>query len=132
MRSLACVAAAAMIVTTACSTPVERTVVLDITNDRDEPIVVRMVPDIVPGPPVANRRDTGTGAGFEIQPGEGQTLELRTSSDDWSVTVNGAPALRSSDRGARDSVRVRARLVVHRESQILEVLEFELQPVESQ
>lgn len=107
-----------------------REVIIDVTNERDAPVVVRIVPDILPGHPTAGPNDRGTGAGWVVGPGESVTVPLTVASDRWSVTVNGAPVIRSSDPEIFGEPRVRARLVVRRESQLLEVVPGGPDPVE--
>jgi hypothetical protein len=97
-------------------------VVLDIANNRDEPLVVRIAPEIVAGDRVASRSDAGVGEGHEVAAGERATLRLAVNSDRWTVTVNGVPAMFSSDPDVAQGGRTRARLVVDEDEQTLQVI----------
>ncbi len=112
-------------VASACNPAARHEVSLDITNNRDEVLVVRIVPEIRPGEPIVGRTETGVGGGYEVAPGQSVTLPLAVMSDRWTVTVNGAPVIRSSDSDVGERGQTRARLAVDRDEQFLEVIPAE-------
>lgn len=103
-----------------CSVPVPREAVIDITNSRDEAVIVRIEPEIVGVRPFRGGRDTGIGNGVIVDAGERRSA-LRTVSEVWTITVNGAAAVRSSDPDVDDR-RARARVVVNRTPLFVEVI----------
>ena len=87
----------------ACTVPppaptVAHELILDITNNRDAAVVVRVVPEILEGVGLPPPGDEGRGEGSQqVEPRSRQTLRLPIPSDEWTLTVNGRPFLRSTD-----------------------------------
>lgn len=100
---------------------VRHEVILDVTNNREDPVIVRVVPGLLEqgGPP--GRADTGTGDGSEVPPTERRTLRLPMTSEDWTITVNGAPLIRSTDHDFIPGGWTAGRLVVEPEKAVLEL-----------
>ena len=72
--------------------------ILDITNNRDTAVVVRIVPQILEGVGLPAAEDAGIGDGSpRVEPQARQTLRLPITSEQWTLTLNGTPFLRSAD-----------------------------------
>ena len=107
---------------------VQHEVILDVTNNRDDPLVVRVVPAILEQGGAPGRVDTGVGDGSEIAPGERRTLRLPVTSEGWTITVNGDPIVRSSDHDFIAGGWTAGRLVVDAEEASLELDRSEALP----
>lgn len=71
--------------------------ILDITNNRDEAVVVRILPRILEGVGLPPLDDQGDGDGTQVEPHERKTVRLQITSAEWTMTVNGRPMYRSTD-----------------------------------
>jgi hypothetical protein len=72
--------------------------ILDITNNREAAVVVRIVPQILDGVGVPAQEDAGVGDGsLRVEPQARRTLRLPVTSESWTLTLNGTPFLRSTD-----------------------------------
>jgi len=91
---------------------VRHEVILDVTNNRDDPVIVRVVPRILEQGGVPGRVDTGAGDGSEVAPMQRRTLRLPMTSEEWTITVNGDPIIRSSDHDFVPGGWTAGRLVV--------------------
>ena len=80
---------------------VHQELILDITNNRNAPVVLRIVPQILGGvglPGLPPAQDEGGGDGSQqVEPHRQQTVHLSITSPQWTLTVNGRPFLRSTD-----------------------------------
>lgn len=77
---------------------VHHELILDITNNRNAAVVVRIVPQILEGVGLPPAEDEGGGDGSrQVEPQARQTLRLPITSEQWTLTVNGRPFLRSTD-----------------------------------
>lgn len=100
---------------------VHQELILDIANNRDEPLVVRVVPRLlqITGPPVPE--DTGQGDGSEVAGGERHTIRLAMTTDDWTVTVNGSAMIRSDEHDFIPGGWTAGRIVVDPEEATMEL-----------
>jgi hypothetical protein len=73
--------------------------ILDITNNRDSAVVVRVVPQILEVRDVPAPEDgAGVGDGSpRVEPQDRRTLRIPVTSEGWTLTLNGTPFLRSTD-----------------------------------
>jgi hypothetical protein len=95
-----------LVTVSACSAvqpPVEpaahHEVILNVTNNRDEPLIIRVVPRLlqITGPPAPDDMGQGQGEGSEVAGSERRTLRLAMTTDDWTITVNGSAMIRSDE-----------------------------------
>lgn len=72
--------------------------ILDVTNNREAAVAVRIVPQILEGVGLPAQEDSGVGDGSpRVEPQARQTLRLPVTSERWTLTLNGTPFLRSTD-----------------------------------
>ena len=107
---------------------VRHEVILDVTNNRDDPVIIRVVPRILEQRGVPGRVDTGDGDGSEVAPGERRTLRLTMTSGEWTISVNGDPIISSSDHEFIEGGWTAGRLVVDPEEAFLELDRSEALP----
>ena len=90
-------------------------VILNVTNNRAEPLIIRVVPRLlqITGPPAAD--DVGQGEGSEVAGGERRTLRLAMTTDDWTITVNGSAMIRSDEHDFIPGGWTAGRIVVDRD-----------------
>ena len=74
-------------------------IILTVTNNRDEPLIIRVVPRLfrITGPPAPDDMGQDQGEGSEVAGGERRTLRLAMTTDDWTITVNGSAMIRSDE-----------------------------------
>lgn len=78
--------------------PLHQELILDITNNRDAALVIRIVPQILEGVGVPAPEDAGAGDGsLRVEPQSRRTLRIPATSELWTLTINGTPFLRSTD-----------------------------------
>jgi len=107
---------------------VTQELILDITNNRDERLIVRVVPRLlqITGPPA--RRDTGGGDGSEVAAWERRAVRLAISADDWTITVNGSAMIRSDEHEFVPGGSTAGRLVVDPDEATMELVRSEPLP----
>jgi len=76
---------------------VTQELILDITNNRNAAVVVRIAPRILEGVGLPPADDEGVGDGTGVKPQARRTVRLPITSAQWTLTVNGRPMLRSTD-----------------------------------
>ncbi|MDQ3689356.1 MAG: hypothetical protein M3406_04845 [Chloroflexota bacterium] len=115
---------ALLIAVSACSAvepPVEpaanHEVFLHVTNNRAEPLVIRVVPRLlqITGPPAPADTGQGQGEGSGVAGGAGRTLRLAMTTDDWTITVNGSAMIRSDEHDFIPGGWTAGRIVVDRD-----------------
>lgn len=96
-------------------------VVLDVTNNRGEAVVVRVVPRLlaITGPPAP--ADVGQGEGSEIAGGDRRTLRLLMDTDHWTITVNGGALIRSDEHDFIPGGWTTGRLVIDPQEAFVEL-----------
>jgi hypothetical protein len=116
----------ALLVLSACAPAppapaVHHEVILDVTNNRDDAVIIRVVPRIlqITGPPA--QADTGQGDGSEVAAGERRTLRLPMTTIDWTITVNGSALIPSTDHDFIPGGWTAGRLVVNSEDATMEL-----------
>ena len=107
---------------------VRHEVILEVTNNREDPVVVRVVPRLLEQGRVPGNVDTGMGDGSEVAPMERRTLRLRMTSDEWTITVNGDPMILSSEHDFIGGGWTAGRLVVDPEEASVELDRSEALP----
>jgi hypothetical protein len=107
---------------------VTQEVILDITNNRDEPLIVRVVPRLLPitGPPASD--DTGPASGSEVAAGERRGVRLAITADDWTITVNGSAMIRSDEQEFVPGGWTAGRMVVDPNEATMEMIPSEPMP----
>lgn len=100
---------------------IHQELILDITNNRDEPLVLRVVPGLlqITGPPAPE--DVGQGEGSEVAGGERATIRLAMTGEEWTVTVNGSPMIRSDEHGYIAGGWTAGRMVVDQDEAYMEL-----------
>jgi len=121
MRGLLVMLLAISACSSAVQPAVEHEVILDVTNNRDDPVIVRVVPRILEQGGVPGRVDTGVGDGSRVEAGQRQTLRLPMTSGRWMITVNGDPIILSTDHAFIAGGWTAGRLVVDPEEAFLEL-----------
>ena len=103
-------------------------VILDISNNRGEPVVVRVVPRLlqITGPPAPE--DTGAAGGSEVAAGERRGVRVAITTDDWTITVNGSAMIRSDEHEFVPGGWTVGRLVVDADEATMELLPSEPLP----
>lgn len=113
-----------MVFVAACSSvqpPVEpaalHEVILTVTNNRDEPLIIRVVPRLlqITGPPAPDDMGQGQGEGSKVASGETRTLRLAMTADDWTITMNGSAMIRSDEHDFIPGGWAAGRIVVDRD-----------------
>jgi hypothetical protein len=96
---------------------VHHEIILTVTNNRDEPLVVRVVPRLlqITGPPAPRDVGEGQGEGSKVASGESRTLRLAMTPDDWTVTMNGSAMIRSDEHDLIPGGWTAGRIVVDRD-----------------
>jgi hypothetical protein len=102
--------------------------ILDVTNNRADPLTVRVEPRALPQGGVPGQVDTGNGEGIEVAGMGRRTLRLSVTTDPWSITVNGDPILTSSEHDFTGGEWTAGRLVVDPEEASLELDRAEPMP----
>jgi hypothetical protein len=92
-------------------------VILTVTNNRDEPLIIRVVPRLlrITGPPAARDMGEGQGEGFKVSRGQSRTLPLAMTAGDWTITMNGSAMIRSDDHDFIPGGWTAGRFVVDRD-----------------
>jgi hypothetical protein len=100
---------------------IHQELILDITNNRDEPLVVRVVPGLlqIAGPPPPG--DNGQGEGSSVAGRERDTIRLAMTTDEWTVTVNGSPMIRSDEHDYIPGGWTAGRMVVDQDEATMEL-----------
>ena len=107
---------------------VRHEVVLDVTNNREDPVIVRVVPRILEQGGVPRQVDTGADDGSEVAPRERRTLRLPMTSGEWTITVNGDPIIRSTDHEFIEGGWTAGRIVIDPEEATMELERSEAAP----
>lgn len=114
-----------MVCVSACSSvqpPVEpdalHEIILTVTNNRDEPLMIRVVPRLlrITGPPAPRDTGEGQGEGSKVASGESRTLRLAMTADDWTITMNGSAMIRSDEHDFIPGGWTAGRIVVDRDA----------------
>ena len=109
-----------LFVLSACTLPppaAHHEVILTVTNNRDEPLIIRVVPRLlqITGPPAPRDMGEGQGEGPKVPGGESRTVRLPMTAGDWTITMNGSAMVRSDEHDFIPGGWTAARFVVNRD-----------------
>jgi hypothetical protein len=97
--------------------PPAHEIILTVTNNRAEPLIIRVVPRLlqITGPPAPDDMGEGQGEGSEVASGETRTLRLAMTAVDWTITMNGSAMVRSDEHDFIPGGWIAGRIVVDRD-----------------
>ena len=109
-----------LIALSACALPppaAHHEVILTVTNNRDEPLIVRVVPRLlqITGPPAPRDMGEAQGDGSKVPAGDSRTLRLPMTAGEWTITMNGSAMVRSDEHDVIPGGWTAGRIVVDRD-----------------